>query len=114
MHVRGKPMSGTCKAQQAANWVSKKAEKERRDAFWKAFKLQFKANVRAWQVECKTLFAGGTAKKDLPKKPKLPLKETILAAEFKDTDESAESVLEPPQAEVQGGGDSDEEEFEAV
>ncbi|KAJ7071839.1 hypothetical protein B0H15DRAFT_793183 [Mycena belliarum] len=55
------------RAQARKDKKTAKAELEER---WKQLKLEHRAAVERWEERCAALTAGGTRKKDLPKKPK--------------------------------------------
>ena len=105
------------KEQRVADRLVKKVDKGRRDAFWKEFKLGFSADVARWQAECNRLATDGIAKKDWPKKPKLPLKATVLDGEFGggfEVPDDPDGAHEQPPVEERDDEHRDDEEFETV
>lgn len=99
------------KQQKKAKEAEKKRKKTKQDQAktkkqvkaerWKEVQEQHDANVAAWKIEIETLVSQGTLKKDLPKKPKRPLKAEI------------EAEVEREMDEVEGAGDSAVEEDES-
>jgi hypothetical protein len=79
------------KGNRKAARASKKASKERLEERWKEVCVAHDAAVAKWQVECTGLREGGTAIKDLPKKPKRVLKRSLVEGEASESDETDES-----------------------
>jgi hypothetical protein len=59
----------------------RKASKQRLEERWKDICITHEEAVAAWKVQCTSLKESGTALKDLPKKPKRPLKASLVAEE---------------------------------
>jgi hypothetical protein len=74
------------KANRKEAQVNKRVEKEKLEETGKAMKEEHNVAVERWKETCRTLREGGTLVKDLPKKPRCPLK-----PKMKDTDDSQES-----------------------
>lgn len=73
--------------------LARDAKKKRKEAFeklWTAKKADYDELVEGWKEECERLKAGGSKKKDLPPKPKMPLKSTVQA-EFDEEYEEEEA-----------------------
>jgi hypothetical protein len=81
----------TDKATKKAKREEKKAEKERLEAEWKAMLVVHEENVDAWAAQCLELKMAGTEAKDLPKKPKRPLKPKPKESDADDDDSSDDS-----------------------
>ncbi|KAJ3506763.1 hypothetical protein NLJ89_g6683 [Agrocybe chaxingu] len=76
------------KQQRKALKENKKASKERLERRWKEVCATHKAAVVEWAAECERLRGMGMAVKDLPRKPKRPLKASL---EEKDEEDESKS-----------------------
>ncbi|KAJ7924759.1 hypothetical protein B0H13DRAFT_1863622 [Mycena leptocephala] len=69
-----KAQEATDKATKKAKREAKKAEKERLEAEWRVMLEDHATAIEGWAGRCVQLKANGAKAKDLPKKPKSPLK----------------------------------------
>ena len=67
--------------------VDQKAAKAALQEEWKEIMKKHNEAVEGWVGECNRLRAEGVRAKDLPKKPKCPLKPKLLAEEQEDNEE---------------------------
>ncbi|KAJ7825668.1 hypothetical protein B0H14DRAFT_2368858 [Mycena olivaceomarginata] len=81
----------TDKATKKAKREAKKVEKERLEAEWKAILADHAVAVERWTERCLTLKAGGMKAKDLPKKPKRPLKPKPKESDDEEDDNSGDN-----------------------
>jgi hypothetical protein len=71
---RGREEEAKAKATRAVERENKKASKAAADVAWKALQDVHKLAVTAWEAKCVVLRGNGMKVKDLPKKPKRPIK----------------------------------------